>query len=136
MKSDEFENKITISLSSCCWVDGLQRLIKLREKALPEVIEWCYKVIQEDNIDIDDDESILSQMIQLMFMINEICNGNNEDDNFDHEFAAHVHCHLLHIDDQEHLPIPVFFFISPTISTSFLLHVMLSMGRFETEIVY
>ena len=30
VKSDEFENKITISLSSCCWVDGLQRLIKLR----------------------------------------------------------------------------------------------------------
>ena len=68
VKSDEFENKITISLSSCCWVDGLQRLIKVRAKALPEVIEWCHKVIQEHNIDIDDDSTI-SQMIQLILMI-------------------------------------------------------------------
>ena len=34
----------------------------------------------------------------------------------------------------EHLPIPVFSFITPTMSTSFLLHIILSIGRFETEI--
>ena len=67
-------------------------------------------------------------------MINKIYNGDDDDDSFDHELEEHVHCHLLHTDDQEHLPIPFFSFISPTISTSFLLHVMLYMGRFVTEI--
>ena len=73
-------------------------------------------------------------MNQLMFKINTVCNDDGDDDSVDDEFTAHVHCNLIHIDDQEHLPIPVFSFISPTISTSFLLHIMLSMGRFETEI--
>ena len=73
-------------------------------------------------------------MIQLMLTINKVYYGDDDNDTFDHEFAAHVHCHLLHTDDQEHLPIPFFSFISPTISTSFLLHVMLYMGRFVTEI--
>ena len=63
-----------------------------------------------------------------------MCHGDDDDCNFDHEFVAHVHCNILHTGDQEHLPIPVFSLITPTISTSFLLHGMLSMGRFETEI--
>ena len=73
-------------------------------------------------------------MIQLMFKINTVCNGNGDNDSVDDEFTEHVYCNLIHIDDQEHLPISVFSFISPTISTSFMLYIMLSMGRFETEI--
>ena len=53
-------------------------------------------------------------------------NGCDEDDDMiDNKFVAHVHCNLLHIDEMDHILIPCFTFISPTISTSFRLHVML-----------
>ena len=125
MKRDELESKTTISLSTSSRVDGLQRLIKLRKKALPEVIAWCTKITEEEDIDIANDVSILSKMIQLMFKINTVCNDDGDDDSVDDEFTAHVHCNLIHIDDQEHLPIPVFFiyfsnnfnFISVTYNT-------------------
>ena len=83
VKRDELENKITISLSTSSWVDGLQRLIKLRKKALPEVIAWCTKIIEEDDIDIVNDVSVLSKMIQLMFKINTLCNDDEDDDSVD-----------------------------------------------------
>ena len=37
-------------------------------------------------------------------------------------------------DDKENLPIPVLYYISPTIQTSLLLHYIISEGQFETEI--
>ena len=45
-----------------------------------------------------------------------------------------VHSDFLFDDEREHLPIPVFSYIIPTMGTSFILHIMLSMGRFETEL--
>ena len=52
----------------------------------------------------------------------------------DLEFYMRVHSDFLFDNEKEHLPIPVFSYIIPTMGTSFLLHIMLSMGRFETEI--
>ena len=41
---------------------------------------------------------------------------------------------MTYVDEKEHLPIQVFSHIIPTMGVSFLLHIMLSMGRFETEV--
>ena len=58
-----------------------------------------------------------------------------EDGSIEYNFWHHVHENLLFDDDdKDHLPITVFSYIAPTMNTSFLLHVLLSMGRFETEV--
>ena len=36
--------------------------------------------------------------------------------------------------DYDHLPIPVYSYIKPTMGTQFILHLLLSMGHFSTEI--
>ena len=51
------------------------------------------------------------------------------------DFCRHVFSNLLHDDDdKDHLPIPVFFYITPTMTTSFILHIMLSMRCFYIKI--
>ena len=37
-------------------------------------------------------------------------------------------------DGNKNLPIPVYSYVKPTMGPRFLLHIMLSMGEFETEI--
>ena len=62
---------------------------------------------------------------------------DNENDNREETiFCTHACDNLLHVDDksEELLLIPVFLRIKPTQGPSFLLHILLSMGRFETEI--
>ena len=57
------------------------------------------------------------------------------DDQNDQRFYCHIFQNLLlEDDDKDHLPIPVFSYITPTMTTSFMLHIMLSMGHFETEV--
>ena len=48
---------------------------------------------------------------------------------------THVHTQLVDFDDDhEHLPIPVYSYIKPTMRVQFILHILLSMGHFVTEI--
>ena len=42
--------------------------------------------------------------------------------------------HILYEDDLRHLPIPVFSYIKPTMGPRFILHIMLSLGDFDTEL--
>ena len=42
--------------------------------------------------------------------------------------------HMLYDDDLRHIPIPVFSYVKPTMGARFLLHVMLSLGDFDTEV--
>ena len=133
VKETDFPNAISECISTTLFVDGLQRVIKVRKKALPEIISWCSQRLEEEGLDIDDEDSDLATMICLFYAIDETAqNGyhTNEDGEVDY---YHVQ-KLLHVDEKEHLPIPVFSYIPPTINTSFLLHIMLSMGKSETEI--
>ena len=51
------------------------------------------------------------------------------------EMVAHIENNLVYNDDHEdHLPIPVFSYIRPTMGTQFILHLLLSLGHFSTEI--
>ena len=62
---------------------------------------------------------------------------DNENDDLEEPICcAHAHDNLFHLDNksEELLPMPVFSCTKPTQGPSFLLHVLLSMGRFETEI--
>ena len=42
---------------------------------------------------------------------------------------------IIHINrNEDHLPIPVYSYLKPTLGVQFIHHVMLSLGRFATEI--
>ena len=84
------------------------------------------------------------KLMDLFRRINElVMNTNGANLNENHEgldeqnllFQHHVYDNLLFADDDKnHLPIPIFSYITPTMTTSILLHIMLSMGQFETEV--
>ena len=61
--------------------------------------------------------------------------NNRLDINADKELYNHVMKNIIYdADEKDHLRIPVYSYIRPTISISFLLHMMFSMGEYETEI--
>ena len=115
-----------------CWIDGLQRQVRVRKKALPEIMIHLDHLSQETEI---VGECHISIMITLFRRINFVIESMDERSNENETFYEHVINNLLYDDkDKDHLPIPVFSYITPTMTTSFLLHIMLSMGQFETEI--
>ena len=76
-------------------------------------------------------------MISLFLRINRALALENEPNLSIEEikFREFMHAHLLHHEEkEEHLPIPIYSYLKPTMGVSFILHVMFSMGRFETEI--
>ena len=61
--------------------------------------------------------------------------ARNDFDGTQVEFLEHVVANLIiGIEYEIHPPVPVFPYIKPTMGVQFLLHNMLSMGRFETKI--
>ena len=59
--------------------------------------------------------------------------GNNNDISM--KMSQHIHNNLVFNDDDlEHLPISVFSYIRPTMGTQFILHLLLSLEHFSTEI--
>ena len=56
--------------------------------------------------------------------------------NDDTTFLEHVKDNLIDEKDgnQNNLPVPVYTYTKPTMGVQFILHIMLSMGRFSTEI--
>ena len=72
----------------------------------------------------------IKNIIRLFVDINSIV---HEGLSADESLIECIYKELLYNDDiKEHLPIPVFSYIAPTIETSFLLYFMLSEGGFET----
>ena len=139
ISGDKLQKYIDVQLEESCWIDCLQRRIRVRKKALPEIMNFINDIQEEGQ----DDEGRI-KLMDLFRRINElVMNTNCANLNENHEgldeqnllFQHHVYENLLFADDDKnHLPIPVFSYITPTMRASFLLYIMLSMGHFETEV--
>ena len=93
---------------------------------------WCGNILGEEIFDIDDEDNYLSESINLFYRIYEIVQIDNEHNgDIDDGFKNHVYNNILHVNEKEDLPIDIFSYIAPTISTSFIFHIMLLMGSFE-----
>jgi predicted GIY-YIG superfamily endonuclease len=117
------------------WIDGLQRQVKLRQKAIVEITEWCNFVENEDANDNENNDGkyIMISLIRKIqhVLVNDVT--NLEEDEV--EFLAHVKDNLIYDDHtQHHLPIPVYSYVRPSNPVQFINHILLSMGRFSTEI--
>ena len=161
LKEDAIRERLSDDLFSSFWIDGMQRVVKLRKKALPEIIDYINNKMHHHN----KEASHIKPMIDLFNHINstlqnneiqniaqnrnerqDISNGpynerqdvvtDNDDELQDNVCNIVEHIKNLWIEEinaEAHLPIPVFSYIKPTMGTQFILHLLLSMGHFSTE---
>ena len=52
----------------------------------------------------------------------------------DKEMWEFIKGNLLYDDEHRHIPIPVFSYVKPTMGPRFILHILLSLGEFDTEL--
>ena len=117
LKPEEIMDLLDEDIERCGWVDGLGRRILLRKMALKEVNTYLEN-ISEENVQIHSWllRNYLIRMIEI----------NNNDGILEEKF--------VHDDLGEVLPIPVFSSVTPHNPVPFLLHMMLMLGEFETEL--
>ena len=130
---ERLENVLDDSIWNSLWVDGLQNQVCLWLNALPEVIEFL------ELQDIPEDNQNSRYVMKTYFKkVSHYHNMFSENENYgsetDHELWAFMKNDILHDDDLRHLPIPVFSYVRPTMGPRFILHLMLSMGEFDTEL--
>ena len=94
------QDKITINLSDSCCVDSLQRHILVRKKTLPEIIQLCGRILDEEDFIMEDEDNSLYLMINSFYRINTIIQTDygQDGDISDNVFCTHVHENLLHND--------------------------------------
>ena len=131
---EEMEEKIEYDLNRSVWIDGLNGQVKLRLKAFNEVKTFLSKFDDDTAIS----ESPIGIMIQFMKRIITIVErGQAQYDQLDDDDADDFVLYsneFVYDDDAKHLPVPVLSYIRPTLGVQFILHVLLSMGEFDTEV--
>ncbi len=135
MNREEHLQSLSNDLRKSCWIDGLERKVLVREKAIPEVQEYLRMLENEETLN-DGQRAIITLFNKIERVLEERDLGttirNTEQEQGFHE---HVLKNLVHSTDVEkHLPIPVYTFTMPTLVNQFLLHIMLSLGKFDTEL--
>lgn len=127
VKNDVVSELISVDLHSSVWIDSLQCQVKLRKNAFSEVARWLDE--------IEDEENIGASMFSVFRRIFSVYGRNiAELSESDRNFFEFAQKNLVFDDGDRHLPIPVYSFMKPTMGPQFLHHVLLSMGRFQTEL--
>ena len=133
MKENDVLKLISLDLSQCAWINGHCHKILLRRKAIKEVVHWLETEIKED-IDYYNDTNSKQEIVNLFTKLRRVLIEDSDKEN-DIDFLEFAESHLLYNDaSEEHLPIPVYSYSRPDMGAQFLLHILLSMGRFSTEI--
>ena len=101
--------------------------VVFREKALDEILFWLENSIAKD----DDFHNNIGKQntYELFFNIKEAL--NNPQINIG--YVEFIQLNFMFEEDLK-LPIPVYSYIRPTLQHQFILHLLLSFGRFETEL--
>ena len=113
MKPDDIAAGLDNDVTKCLWIDGLGRRVMLRQRACKEALEWL-KEIRERDLN-SHSRLLLDHLMELLTL-------GKPDDKF------------IKKDDGKELPIVVFSRVHPNRSSNFLLHVMLVLGEFDTEL--
>ena len=133
-KHSEIEEKLNIDENILFWIDGCSKITKIRYKAIPEIKDYLNSIIQSDidtNNPMYDTYQIFKEIVELYERKNNVNTIMSESEN---KKWDHIEYFWVHVDSNEvHLPVIVFDYIKPSIPTRFILHVLLSLGHFETE---
>ena len=112
MKNEDISKGLAVDVKHCHWIDGLGRRVLLRKQAC-EMAAKRLTILREGEVKAHT----WTLRCHLLKIIEDGC----EDPAF------------IKDDVGEQLPVVVFSRISPNRSTNFLLHIMLVLGEFETE---
>ncbi|MGB0404839.1 MAG: hypothetical protein ACPGDB_01450, partial [Fusobacterium sp.] len=131
---EQIDSMLKSDLKKTIWIDGFQKQVKIRIKAIPEILKSIES--KEKNKFFQNLHSIDGyDMIMWFKEIYRLQNVKFEQMNsYERTTLAFISTNLLHRDSERHLPIPVFSFIKPTMGHRFILHILLSMGHYETEL--
>jgi hypothetical protein len=114
---DTIVEELDNDVSSCAWYDALGRRVRLRKHALPELVKRLEGLAETDFKNYYSWE-LRARLLSL----------TTTSDGVDHDrFVNSEDCGEL-------LPIPVCSNITPNTPAPFLLHLMLMLGEFETEL--
>ena len=108
---------------------------KMTKNALRELMDWFSLLKCDDSFNLV--ENIQQQeMVSLFCDMNYVVSTSvGELDNYNKRYYKHVHENLLITNEQEeHIPIPVCLLLTPMMSLQFLNHIMLSFGRYVTDL--
>ena len=135
LNGEKMNEKLSATLEESYWIDGLQRQVRVRRKALPEILQFFDDKLEVDVEADDNPTTIMSSLFRRIIRVLRSESNNEEINDSDSIFLYHAKSNLIDEDeDQDHLPVPVYSYIKPTMGVQFLLHVMLSMGRLSSEI--
>jgi predicted GIY-YIG superfamily endonuclease len=135
LTGDQLDDMLDQEFERVRFVDGLMQQVKIRHKALPEILAYLENDLQHDNTEINYNDSI--RVMKALFQdINRVLTTDKDELNIDElDFLGHIELHLIVFHSPGyHLPCPVFSYPKPTTGMQFILHILLSLGRFETEI--
>jgi len=128
----DLELCIMDDLEMSSFIDGLQRRVKLRETAFDEVRAYLTKVQNESTYDQETISPVIN-MIRKMITLQKDARRGGDIEDTDVPFHAHCVKNIIDVTHTGHLPVPVYSFTKPTSVHKFVLHVLLSMGRYATE---
>jgi hypothetical protein len=127
-KDSDIMTHLSPDLEKSSWIDGLQRQIKVRKKALPEILQYLQNEYFEDT---EYNGVVIDLFQDIVTIIQKDHDGTELLSNREQDFLEHIKENLLEEDDgKEHLPVPVFSSVKPTLGVQFILHLMLSLGKF------
>jgi len=128
-KAEELhEQLVDYDVMKTAWVDGLNCRIRVRSRAIPEILKYINEPGRRDRT-----ERIVCR---LFLMLHECVNLDGEELNEETRDGFHMQTvreMFLELGDNTKLPIPVFSNIKPTTPHRFLIHLLLSMGDFNNE---
>lgn len=114
MKKNDISAGLSADVTECLWIDGLGRRVRLRKQACNKAKAWL-EAMEKDDISNEHSGELRTHLLDI---INRGCEDNK----------------FIKDDTGEEVPIVVFSRVSPNRSSNFLLHIMLALGQFDTEL--
>ena len=127
LKNSAVQKLLDNNIESSHWIDAMKCQVFFRKKALPELIAWV------DSIELQY-EDMYTPMVDLFRKLSYVVTNLDNLHDDDQRFLDFADEYLFYEDnDEDHLPIPVYSSIKPSMGPEFILNTLLSLGRFSTE---
>lgn len=118
LTTTEMKEAITANVTTSHWIDVLGRRFRLRFRALEEVLVYL-SAMDADSLRYAYSRKLRQHLMSVLPDVKE---------------RRITLSHFVAEEEDKLLPIVVFSSIKPSHPTEFLLHILLSLGRFETEL--
>ena len=137
MNNDDIEHFFNEDLKSCRWIDCLGCEVRIRDIGISELNEIVKRNIRNysNKSILSDEEQFglnMNNLIKKMLHVYDTPVESLEEE--DAEWKETIQEGFIYEDENDLLPIPVLSNTSPVNSIQFLIHIILSLGSYKTEI--